>query len=121
VSVPVAMEELARRVQEFGRHPFLVSTGADGRAHVVSVAVEFDGSRFSMPAGRTSRANLAATHAATLLWPGAGGPYGLIVDGDAAGDDAAEIVTVTPTRAVLHRLAHASDELPSCVRIESPD
>ena len=29
-----------------------------------------------------------------------------------------EPVTVTPTRAVLHRLAGAPDDLPSCVRIE---
>jgi hypothetical protein len=114
----VALDELARRVKEFGPHPFLVTTGADQRAHVVSVTAAFDGSRFTLPAGKTSRANLAATEAATLLWAGTGGPYGLIVDGTAAVDEPAELVTVTPTRAVLHRLADASADLPSCVRIE---
>jgi hypothetical protein len=119
VSVPVALDELRQRVEEFGSHPFLVTTSADGRAHVVSVAAPFDGSRFSMPVGRTSRANAAANETVTLLWPGAGGPYGLIVDGAAEVDIEAELLNVTPTRAVLHRLADASDELPSCVRIES--
>jgi hypothetical protein len=28
-------------------------------------------------------------------------------------------LTITPLRAVLHRLADAPEELPSCVRIES--
>jgi hypothetical protein len=121
VSVPVALDELGRRLDELGSHPFLVTTSADRRAHVVSVTAPFDGSRFAVPAGRTSRANAAVNDAVTLLWPGAGGPYALIVDGTAQvdADTDAEILMVTPTRAVLHRLADASDELPSCVRIES--
>jgi hypothetical protein len=120
MSVPVAFDELARRLEEFGSHPFLVTTGADGRAHVVSVAVQFDGERFSVRAGRTSRANLEAHDTVTLLWPGTGGPYALLVDGAAELGDA-EAVTVTATSAVLHRLAGASDELPSCVRLETTD
>jgi hypothetical protein len=119
VSVPVALDELARRIDEFGPHPFLITTGPDGRAHVVSVAVHFDGGRFSLHAGRSSRANLAGRESVTLLWPGAGGPYGMIVDGAGLLDGDGETVTVEPTRAVLHRLADASAELPSCVRIES--
>ena len=118
VSVPVALDELKQRVDEFGSQPFLVTTSAERRAHVVSVRAQFDGARFSMPAGRTSRANAGGSDSVTLLWPGTGGPYGLIVDGTAEVDDDAELLTVTPTRAVLHRLAGASDELPSCVRIE---
>jgi hypothetical protein len=119
VSVPVALDELARRVDEYGPHPFLVTTSVDRHAHVVSVPVQFDGSQFTVRAGRTSRANIAATATVTLVWSGAGGPYGLIVDGDAQCDHDTEAVTVTPTRAVLHRLADAPEELPSCVRIET--
>jgi hypothetical protein len=119
MSVPVALDELARQLAQFGPHPFLVTAGPGGRPHVVSVLVQFDGERFSCPAGRTSRANAAAGASVTLLWPGTGGPYALIVDGSAAVDDAAEILTVTPARAVLHRLADAPDELPSCVPIEA--
>jgi hypothetical protein len=119
VSVPVGLEELERRLDELGSHPFLVTTSADRRAHVVSVTAPFDGTRFAVPAGRTSRANAAENDAVTLLWPGAGGPYGLIVDGTAEVDTDDEVLVITPTRAVLHRLAGAPEELPSCVRIES--
>src|SRR3954447_15189773 len=91
VSVPVALDELGRRVDEFGSRPFLVTASADRRPHVVSVTVEFDGIRFSLGAGRTSRAHVAECHSVTLLWPGSGGPYGLIVDG--AGEVDAESET----------------------------
>lgn len=117
--MPVGLDELARRVEEFGPHPFLVTTSEDRRGHVVSVRALFDGARFVLSAGRTSRANVGATESVTLLWPSTGGPYALIVDGAAAADDAAETVTVSPTRAVLHRLAGESEDLPSCVRIEA--
>lgn len=121
MSVPLALDELTRRVEEFGSHPFLVTTGADGRAHVVSVTVEFDGKRFALRAGRTSSANLGVTDSVTLLWAGSGGPYALIVDGAGRFDAATGIVTVAPTLAVLHRRADAPEDLPSCVRIEPAD
>ena len=116
MSLPVALEELARRVEEFGPHPFLVTTSSDQRPHVTSVTVDFDGARFSLGVGRTSSANVAASESVTLLWPAPRGPYALIVD--CAGTVTGETLSVTPTRAVLHRLADASEELPSCVRIE---
>jgi hypothetical protein len=118
VSAPVALQELASRVEEFGPHPFLVTTAPDRRPHVVSVTVRFDGARFSFPAGRTSRSNVAANEGLTLLWQAVGGPYALIVDGTGDVDGDAETVMVTPTRAVLHRLADAPADLPSCIRIE---
>jgi len=116
MSVPVALEELARRVEEFGAYPFVISASHERQAHVVSVTIRFDGARFSFAAGQTTRTNISSSEAATLLWPGAGGPYGLIVDGTAALDG--DAVTVTPTRAVLHRLADAPEDLPSCISIE---
>jgi hypothetical protein len=118
MSVSVALDELARRIEELGHHPFLVTTSPDGRPHIVSVSARFDGTRFSSAAGRTSRTNVAEGAPVTLLWPGGDGPYALIVDGtgQVEGDDS---VTVTPTRAVLHRRSDASDDLPSCVPIET--
>lgn len=115
MSVAVALDELRRRVDEFGPLAFLVTTGPEAGAHVVSVGVSFDGEHLRLPAGRTSSANVERTGTATLLWPGPGGPYSLIVDGQASCEDGA--VVVRPTRAVLHRLADAPDELPSCVTI----
>jgi hypothetical protein len=116
MSVAVSLAELARRVEEYGAVAFLVTT--DGaNPHVVSVAVAFDGTTFSAPAGRSTQQNIEVTSTATLLWPGtADGPYGLIVDGAASVDG--DVAIVRPTTAVLHRLAGASPDVPSCVRIE---
>jgi hypothetical protein len=117
VSLAVSLEELEGRLADFGKVAFLVTTGGEG-AHVVSVAVAFDGERFSMSAGRSSRANVDAKASATLLWPSPDdGPYCLIVDGEARVHD--DDVLVDPTRAVLHRLADAPADLPSCVPLES--
>jgi hypothetical protein len=116
VSVAVSLEELTRRVEEFGALAFLVTTGGTG-SHVVSVTASFDGHTFSVPAGQSSRRNIDAMATATLLWPSPdGGPYSLIVDGDAHSDG--DLAVVRPTRAVLHRLADAPSDIPSCVRIE---
>jgi len=117
MSVAVALEALAAQVAEFGDHPYLITVGADGRAHVVSVSASLDGAAIAVSAGRTSRANAEAQPAVTLLWPAPpGGPYSLIVDGVSGVSDSE--LTVRPTRAVLHRVADASADLPSCVRLE---
>lgn len=120
MSVAVAIEALKDKVAEFGPTPYLVTVGADGRAHVVSVRARVDGANVRVSAGRTSRANAGANPAATLLWPaGTGEPYSLIVDGEADVDDAddGELV-IRPTRAVLHRVADAPGDLPNCVAVE---
>jgi hypothetical protein len=116
MSVAVALDELARRLDEYGVHPFLVTCGADARPHVTSVTVGFDGEVFSLSAGRTSSANVVHHPTATLLWPGTGGPYSLIVDGASRSVDDTNVLE--PTRAVLHRLAAAPADLPTCVPIE---
>ncbi len=118
MSAPVSLDELARRLDGLGPLVFLLTT--DGSSpHVVSALVEFDGARFSLTVGRTSGANMESTGRATLLWPEADDDYSLIVDGDAdvVVDD--EAVRLRPTRAVLHRRATASTDLPSCIRIEA--
>ena len=113
----MSLEELGRRVDEYGALAFLVTT--DGTSpHIVSVNVTFDGTSFSVPAGRSSQRNIEATATATLLWPGReGGSYGLIVDGEATHDG--DIAALRPTTAVLHRLADAPRDIPSCVRLEA--
>ena len=56
----------------------------------------------------------------TLVWPSApGGDYCLIVDGNATADADAEQLTVEPTFAVLHRVAGAPSDTPSCVAVLS--
>jgi hypothetical protein len=112
MSVPVDLAALAEQVAAFPGPPYLLTTGG-GPAHVVSVAARLEDGRFVVPAGRTTRANAGAQPAVTLLWaPEAGGPYSLIVDGEATVDG--DTVLVAPTRAVLHRVAGADDDLPTC-------
>jgi len=119
VSVPVDLGALAAEIARFGDVAFLVSAGADGRPHVVSARVTVAGGVLTMSAGRTSRRNLTAGPSATLLWPGEpGAEYCLLVDGAARVDDTAEVVTIEPTGAILHRLAGASADLPYCAPVE---
>jgi len=119
VSVAVAIEALTEKVAEFGPTPYLVTVGADGRAHVVSVRGRVEAALVRVSAGRTSRANVGVNPSVTLLWPApAGGPYSLIVDGEVNPDDAQDELVVRPTRAVLHRVADAPADLPNCVAVE---
>lgn len=120
MSVPVPIEALKDRVAEFGSGAFLITANAEGRVHVVSVAPRFADDALMIGAGRTTRANVAANPSVTLLWPRSpDGAYSLIVDGLATADtnDDAD-VAVTPSRAVLHRLADAAGDGPSCVPVE---
>jgi hypothetical protein len=119
MSVAVALDALQVQVDEFGNHPYLITVGAAGRAHVVSVRARFNGGTVFASAGRTSRANVDSNPTVTVLWPAAsGGPYSLIVDGEGKVDFDAEEIAIIPTRAVLHRVADASADLPSCVPLE---
>ena len=121
MSVAVALDRLAEQVDKLGPGAFLISVGPDGKSHVVSVLVRLEGDDLVAEAGRTSRANLGANPKATMLWaPLAGEPYSLIVDGTAdlgSGD----LVAVRPERAVLHRVAGMSPDLPSCIKLEPTD
>ena len=110
MSVRIELAGLAEEVSRFGATPYLVTVGADGRPHAVSVHTGWEGDRLVLRAGRTTVANAAARPAVMLLWsPVEGGGFSLIVDGsaDVQGDDR---VSITPTAAVLHRQVSASPE-----------
>jgi hypothetical protein len=105
MSIAVELEELRRRIDELATDPYLLTVGADGRSHSVSVAPRWDGDELVVPAGRSSRANAVARPLVALLWPPAvRGGFSLIVDADAVEGDGGE-VRLRPTRAVLHRAA----------------
>ena len=55
-----------------------------------------------------------------MVWPGPGDEYCLLVDGLARhyGDAESETIAVQPTGAVLHRLAGAPADLPTCVPLD---
>ena len=121
MSVAVALDRLAEQIASLGPGAFLITVGPDGTSHVVSVLVRLEGGELQAEVGRTSRANLTSNPRATLLWPLAPDePYSLIVDGTAdlgAGD----LIAVRPDRAVLHRVAGTSADVPSCIKLESAD
>jgi hypothetical protein len=125
VSVPVSLDRLRDEVARFGPTPYLLTVGAEGRAHAVAVAATFDGDELVVRGGRRTVANAIDRPAIVLLWP----PhepdgYSLIVDGDAhvtTGPDGPGIA-ITPTTAVLHRPAPRPEGTTSscgsdCVRL----
>ena len=120
MSQPVELSALRERIVEYGSNAFLVTVAAEGTPHVVSVVVEVQGDRLVMGAGRRTRANLEVAPTLTLLWSpiptGTDTDYSLIVDGryDAsiAGDDA---IAIVPTSAILHRIAGAPGDGPTCL------
>lgn len=122
MSVPVPVEALRERLAEFGDGAFLITTSAEGRVHVVSAAPHFTRDNLVVAAGRTTRANVAANPLVTLLWPRSpDGAYSLIVDGRALADSNSDgEMAVTPSRAVLHRLADAIGDGPRCLPVEPP-
>lgn len=109
MSVPVNLDELGGRIQRFGRRALLVTTSADGPPHVSSVLVAVNGDKLVMGAGRKTRANVAEHPAVALVWTATDEEeFCLIVDGTAQED--ADGLAVSPTSAILHRLAVVSGD-----------
>jgi len=124
MSVPVDLAALDAHLVRYGEVAFLVTAVPSARPHVVSVRVTLADGVLTMGAGRTSRANVAVAPEVALCWPGEpDGEYCLLVDGTAVADATAETVTVTPTGAILHRLADAPSDLPYCAPLDgsAPD
>ena len=115
------LEALGARIAEHGAVAFLVTVGGDGRPHVVSVTVAWDGWVLKAPVGATTAGNAAARPDVSLLWPAPpGAEYALIADGRAVVTDGADpSVTVAPSRAGLHRLAGATGDGPGCITVVS--
>lgn len=120
MSVAVDLHALADQLDQYGLGAFLTTVDGDGRPHVVSVDVELADGSLHMRVGRHSSANLAEHPSLSLLWPSPpGSDYALIVDGTAdAPPPGGGPLTVAPTTAVLHRLAGATGDGPSCIRLE---
>lgn len=118
MSGPVDLDALAAHVRERGPAAYLVSVGEDQAPHVVSVEATFEDGTLRATVGRTTAGNLAQRPRATFLWPPAGSDHSLIVDGTAEVDGAEGAVAVRPTRAVLHRVAGAPADVPSCIALE---
>jgi hypothetical protein len=118
MSVAVDVAALGDRLAEYGERAYLVTVGADGAPHVVSVVVALHGARLHVSVGNRTAANLSDRTTATVLWPpppGAG--YSLLVDVTATGPVTAGPCTLRPDAAVLHRVADAPGHGPTCLPI----
>jgi len=110
VSVPVGLEKLHENMEHFGPLAYLLTTGADGRPHAVSVHVEMDGAGALLTrAGKGTVANAAERPSVCVLWgPVDADGFSLIVDGAASVED--DRISIRPETAVLHRQASGPGE-----------
>ena len=106
MSIPVALDDLASTLADFGPGYLLTVSVREGVGpKAVSVRPRLaDGVLHLAGPGRGSVANASEYAAVTLLFPPvAEGGHSLIVDGTATADG--EDLRVTPTSAILHRPA----------------
>jgi hypothetical protein len=124
MSVKVDLDQLDDALADF-TFAYLITVGDDYRAHTVAVQpVLVDGVLDVGAIGKSTRSNAGAHPGVTVVWPPREpGGYSLIVDG--TGRPAEDTMTVTPTRAVLHRPAAPDSPatnpgcLHDCVPLES--
>lgn len=119
MSVAVDLQALGEHLGEYGPRAYLLTVTDDHRPHAVSVLVRLDGDRLATSIGRRTAANLEQRPDATFLWSPVGpdGEYSLIVDGTAVAPEGEGPVSVVPTRAVLHRVAGAEGDAPTCIPV----
>ena len=103
MSVKVDLEQLESALAEYS-FAYVVTVGENYRAHTVAVTPVLADGVFTVDSfGGTTKRNAEARPDVTLVWPPrdpAG--YTLIVDG--RGEVSDDGMTVTPDRAVLHRM-----------------
>ncbi len=118
MSQPVDLAVLRDAITEFGPTAYLVTVNDDGTAHIVSVVLRYDGGRPVLGAGRTTRANIERHPQVTLLWPPGPDPaYSLIVDATVVAVDGEDAI-LEPQAAILHRVAGASGDGPTCLPVD---
>jgi len=106
MSIPVAIDDLAAAVEQYG-WAYLLTVRDDLRPHIVAVTPAWDSTTLVMEVGRTTGRNAVARPSIALCYPPSESDgYSLIVDGDASveGDSTVRFV---PSGAVLHRPAPA--------------
>lgn len=106
MTIPVPVAGLADALADY-TYAYLLTVSDDGRPHAVAVTPRLDGGLLTSTIGHRSGVNATARpEGVSLVWPPAEvGGYSLIVDGTASVDG--DVITVTPTKGVLHRPAPA--------------
>ncbi len=110
MSIPVELAGLDDALQGLERAPYLLTVGADGRAHCVAVGWRWRDDELELEPGNRTLANAIARPLVGLLWPpNEPGGYSLIVDADVThaepGGSGDNVLRVRPSHAVLHRPA----------------
>lgn len=104
MSIPVAIPDLAKKIEEYG-WAYLLTVRDDQRPHIVAVTPTWSGELLLMDVGRRTADNVKARSSISLCYPPSeAGEYSLIVDGQGRVTDENN-VEFTPTGAVLHRPA----------------
>ena len=107
VSVKIAVDDLADRLDEYGAAAFVVTVGVDSSPKVVHVPVVWDGEVLRCTPGGGTLANLTGGGPVTLVFPSSGtGGYSMFLDGRGVPDPDDDAVAVIEfTGGVLHRPA----------------
>jgi hypothetical protein len=124
MSVKVDLDRLADVLGDF-TFAYLITVGDDYRARTVAVEPVLTDGRLDIgTVGKHTRENAANHRDVTIVWPPRDPDgYSLIVDGRARPSDDS-VLTVEPTRAVLHRKAKSDsaatspDGLHDCVPLK---
>lgn len=128
MSIPMAIADLEHALRERGPAAYIITVDEGGRPHVVQVCVEWGREGLVAEIGtRTARFAGQRPHV-SLLYPSKDSTdYSLIVDGSAivVAMPGKARLTLSPTRAVLHRPVPALDTSPSacgadCVPLALP-
>ena len=112
MSVPVELRRLDTVVRARGTAAYVLTVNDAGAPHVVHAEVVVDGACLVAAVGARTADNARGRPRVSLLYPSRdAADYSLIVDGLATVDVTADgaRLSVSPTRAVLHRPVAAAD------------
>ena len=113
MSIPVALDQLRAASDERGSRAYLLTVTDDARPHAVHLELQWEGTSLIAEVGKRTARNATVRPEISLLYPAQQlEEYSLIVDGTAVVEGSR--LTVTPTKAVLHRPAPAPDPTSTC-------
>ena len=106
MSIPVTIEQLPARLDDYVNDCFLITVGSDGTPKVVHVPVAMEGREIRCTPGGGTLRNLATGGPVTLIFPPPGvGAHSMLVDGTGsvvAADEPTEIA-ISFDSGILHR------------------
>jgi hypothetical protein len=125
MSKVTTFEQVRAGIEQYGALATLVTTGDDGRPHVVTSLVDIDGERLVVGVGCRSRANVELRPVATLVWhPGPDDEYLLIVDADVDTIDEPDDrgvcrVVLSVAGGIQHRIAGLAPGASTCRPVDA--